>query len=289
MKIAFVGLGAMGYPMAGHLAKNHDVIVWNRTAEVAERHAKEHRTTHVATLADCAAADAIITIVPTSREVDEIVDQVIEKVRPGTLWIDATSGDPVASRATAARLAARQVAFVDAPVTGGTPGAIAGTLTVMIGGTKENFARARAICESYGKKIAHVGEVGAGHAIKAVNNAMMAANMLAAAEGLLSLKRFGFDMATALEVLNAGSGRSNVTENLLPKRIIDGEWPLTFKLSLLDKDVRIAASVAHSQHLATPMLALTSQLYTAALKELGMGADYIEVAKFVAGLNGERW
>lgn len=289
MKIAFVGLGAMGYPMAGHLKKHHDVTVWNRTGEVAERHAKEFGTTRAASLADCAGADAVITIVPTSREVDEIVDPLIGSLRPGTLWIDATSGDPVASRATAARLKAKQIAFVDAPVTGGTPGAIAGTLTVMIGGSREDAERARGICESFGKKIVHVGGVGAGHAIKAVNNAMMAANMLVAAEGLLSLKKFGFDMATALEVLNAGSGRSNVTENLLPKRIVDGEWPLTFKLSLLDKDIRIAASVAHTQHLAVPMLALTSQLYTAALRELGKEADYIEVAKFVAGLNAEIW
>lgn len=289
MKIAFIGLGAMGYPMAGHLKKNHDVIVWNRTGEVAERHAKEFGTARAASLAECAGADAVITIVPTSREVDEIVDQLIDGLRPGTLWIDATSGDPVASRATAERLKAKGVAFVDAPVTGGTPGAIAGTLTVMIGGTAEDFERARTICQSYGKTIAHVGAVGAGHAIKAVNNAMMAANMLVAAEGLLSLKKFGFDMKTALEVLNAGSGRSNVTENLLPKRVVDGEWPLTFKLSLLDKDIRIAASVAHAQHLAVPMLALTSQLYTAALRELGPGADYIEVAKFVAGLNDEQW
>lgn len=289
MKIAFIGLGAMGYPMAGHLTKDHDVMVWNRTAEVAERHAKEFGTARAASPAECAGADAVITIVPTSREVDQVVDEVIGALRPGTLWIDATSGDPVASRATAERLKARGIAFVDAPVTGGTPGAIAGTLTVMIGGTAEDFERARAICQSYGKTIVHVGGIGAGHAIKAVNNAMMAANMLVAAEGLLSLKKFGFDMKTALEVLNAGSGRSNVTENLLPKRVVDGEWPLTFKLSLLDKDIRIAASVAHSQHLAVPMLALTSQLYTAALRELGPGSDYIEVAKFVAGMNDESW
>jgi 3-hydroxyisobutyrate dehydrogenase len=289
MKIAFIGLGAMGYPMAGHLAKHHDVTVWNRTAEVAERHAKEHGTARAASLDECAAADAIITIVPTSREVDAIADQLIAGLRPGTIWIDATSGDPVASRATAERLRARKVAFVDAPVTGGTPGANAGTLSVMMGGSKEDADRARAICEGFGKKIVHVGAVGAGHAIKVVTNSMMAANMLIAAEGLLSLKKAGFDMKTAFEVVNTSSGRSNVSENLLPSRIVGGEWPLTFKLALLDKDVRIAASVAHSQHLSTPMLALTSQLYTAALLNLGQEADYIEVAKFVAGLNGEQW
>lgn len=289
MKITFIGLGAMGYPMAGHLAKHHDVTVWNRTAEVADRHVREHKTRRAPSLADCAAADCIITIVPTSREVDEIVAALIDGVRPGTLWIDATSGDPVASRATAERLRARGIAFVDAPVTGGTPGANAGTLSVMMGGSNEDTDRARTVCEAFGKKIVHVGEVGAGHAIKVVTNSMMAANMLIAAEGLLSLKKAGFDLRTAFEVLNTSSGRSNVSENLLPSRIVGGEWPLTFKLALLDKDVRIAASVAHNQHLATPMLALTSQLYTAALHELGQEADYIEVAKWVAGLNGETW
>ena len=105
----------------------------------------------------------------------------------------------------------------------------------------------------------------------------------------VSLKKAGFDMTTAFEVVNTSSGRSNVSENLLPSRIVGGEWPLVFKLALLDKDVRIAASVAHSQHLSTPMLALTSQLYTAALHQLGKDADYIEITKFIAGLNGESW
>ena len=273
MKIAFIGLGAMGYPMAGHLARHHEVTVWNRTGETAERHAAEHKTRRAASLGECAAADCIITILPTSREVDQIVDALIADVRPGALWIDATSGDPVASRVTAERLRARNIAFVDAPVTGGTPGAKAGTLSVMMGGSKEDAERARAVCEGFGKKIVHVGPVGAGHAIKVVTNSMMAANMLIAAEGLLSLKKAGFDMTTAFEVVNTSSGRSNVSENLLPSRIVGGEWPLVFKLALLDKDVRIAASVAHSQHLSTPMLALTSQLYTAALHQLGKDAD----------------
>lgn len=290
MKISFIGLGAMGYPMAGHLAaKGHQVTVWNRTGSIAARHASEHGTRQAATLEECADAECIVTILPTSREVDQIVDRLEATLRPGALWVDCTSGDPMSSRATAARLAARGVAFVDAPVTGGTPGAEAGTLTVMIGGSPADFERAREACSPFAGKIVHVGEVGNGHAIKAVNNTMLAANMWVAAEGLLSLRRLGFDMKTALEVINAGSGRSNATENLLPKRIVGGEWPLTFKLALLDKDVRIAASLTHGQHLAAPLTALTSQLYTAALQELGPQADYIEVAKFVAGMNGEEW
>ena len=290
MKIAFLGLGAMGYPMAANLSRNHEVTVWNRTSEVARRHAGEHGTTFADSLDQCATADVVISIVPTSAEVAELARIVTDAgLRSGVLWMDMTSGDPQTSRATAAGLEEKGVRFVDAPVTGGTPGAEAGTLTIMIGGSAEDFERAREICASMGTRIVHVGAIGAGHAVKAVNNAMLAANLWAAAEGLLSLQALGLDLEKALEVINSGSGRSNASENLLPSRIIGGEWPLTFKLALLDKDVRIAASMAHSQHLATPLIGLTSTLFTAALKELGAGADYMEVAKFVTSLNGERW
>ncbi len=289
MKIAFIGLGAMGYPMAGHLAKNYEVLVWNRTASVAAKHAVKYQCEVASSLEECASAEVIITILPTSAEVDEVVSRLTPHLHEGKLWIDATSGDPEVSRRTGARLRAQGVTFVDAPVTGGTPGAEAGTLMVMMGGSDEDFERARAVCESFAKKIVHVGPLGAGHAIKAVTNAMMAANMWVAAEGLLSLQRMGFDMGVALETVNASSGRSNVSENLLPKRLLHGEWPVTFKLALLDKDARIAASIAHSQHLATPMLALTSQLYTAASRGLGDSADYMEVVKFVASMNGDEF
>lgn len=290
MKIAFLGLGAMGYPMAANLSRKHEVIVWNRTAEVARRHAGEHGTVFAESLAQCAVADVVISIVPTSAEVAELADMVTAAgLRRGAFWIDMTSGDPQTSRTIASALEAKGIRFVDAPVTGGTPGAEAGTLTIMIGGTVEDFEGAREICASMGTRIVHVGTIGAGHAVKAVNNALLAANMWTAAEGLLSLQALGLDLEKALEVINSGSGRSNASENLLPSRIIGGEWPLTFKLALLDKDVRIAASIAHSQHLATPMIGLTSTLFTAALKELGMGADYMEVAKFASSLNGARW
>ncbi|HEV2721703.1 MAG TPA: NAD(P)-binding domain-containing protein, partial [Thermoanaerobaculia bacterium] len=110
MKIGFIGLGAMGFPMARHLSKEHQVIVWNRTREKAERHAREHGSALAADVADAARADVVITMLPTSREVDEIVDQILPHLREGTLWIDATSGDPNVSRDTAKRLATKGVA-----------------------------------------------------------------------------------------------------------------------------------------------------------------------------------
>ena len=289
MRIAFIGLGAMGYPMARHLAKENDVLVWNRTRGKAERHAREHGTTLASQLSDCANAEAIITILPTSEEVDEIVDQLLPHVKAGTLWIDATSGDPNASRLTAARLAEKGVDFVDAPVTGAVVGAENATLTIMMGGSEANVARATEILRVNGKKLIRVGDVGAGHAIKVLTNSIMGATVWITSECLLLAKQLGIDIATALEVTNAGSGRSNASENLLPTRLRDHQWPLVFKLAHHDKDIRIAASLAHQQHASTPMLALTQQLFSGALHQLGENADYIEVAKIVARMNGTEW
>ena len=289
MRIGFIGLGAMGYPMARHLSKEHDVVVWNRTREKAERHASEHGTTLAKDIADVATAEVLITMLPTSREVDEIVDQLEEHVQRGTLWIDATSGDPNVSRETAGRLAARGVEFVDAPVTGAIVGAENATLTIMIGGSAQGFERAREVLRLNGKTIIHVGPVGAGHAIKVLTNTIMGATVWITSECLLVAKQFGIDMKTALEVTNAGSGRSNASENLLPMRLRDGKWPLVFKLLHHDKDIRIAASLSHQQHASTPMLALTQQLFSGALHQLGEGADYIEVARIVARMNGTNW
>ena len=289
MKIAFIGLGAMGFPMARHLAAEQEVLVWNRTAEKAQRHAREHGTRVLRDLSECASADVIITMLPTSTEVDEIVDRLLPHLRPGTLWIDATSGDPNVSRETAKNLAAKGVDFVDAPVTGAVVGAENATLTIMIGGSEKAFERAREILKLNGKTIIHVGDVGAGHAIKVLTNSIMGATVWMTAECMLLAKKLGIDIKTALAVTNAGSGRSNASENLLPMRLIEGKWPLVFKLAHHDKDIRIAASLSHQQHASTPMLALTSQLFTAALYELGENADYIEVAKIVAKMNGTEW
>jgi 3-hydroxyisobutyrate dehydrogenase len=289
VKIGFIGLGAMGFPMARHLAKEHEVIVWNRTREKAERHSREYGTKLAKDLADTAAADVIITMLPTSSEVDEIVDKLLPHVRRGTLWIDATSGDPNVSRETAKRLAAKGVDFVDAPVTGAIVGAENATLTIMIGGSKDAFERAKDVLRLNGKTIIHAGDIGAGHAIKVLTNSIMGATVWITSECMLLAKKLGIDIKTALAVTNAGSGRSNASENLLPMRLADGKWPLVFKLAHHDKDIRIAASLAHQQHASTPLLALTSQLYTASLNELGDKADYIEVAKIVAKMNNFEW
>ena len=289
MKIGFIGLGAMGFPMARNLAAQHDVTVWNRTRSVAEKHAAAHGTRQARELGELSGCDVVVTILPTSREVDEVAEVLAPNLSSGSLWIDATSGDPGSSRETAHRLAETSIDFVDAPVSGGIPGAEGGTLTFMVGGSGAQFERARPLLESMGSKIIHTGPVGSGHAIKAISNTMMAANVWVASEALVALRKLGFDMKVALSVINGSSGRSNASENLLPMRVVDGQWPLAFKLALLDKDVRIATDITHDLHVSAPLLTLVNQLYTAARKRLGEDADYIEVAKFVAELSGERF
>lgn len=285
--IAFLGLGAIGRPMARRLAERFPgVIVWNRTAERAESLARESTATAAPTLADVArGADVVITCFPTSRDVVSVLDAGLEAaLRPGTVLVDCTSGDPATSRRIAERLSARGVAFLDAPVSGGTSGAEAGTLTVMCGGDPAILDRVRPALEAFGAKIVHCGAVGAGHALKSVNNALLAVHVLSTAEGLAALVRAGVRADVALDVINASSGRSNASMNLFPERVLTRAFPRTFRLALLDKDAGIAAGVAREHRVPAPLLQLAADLMTAARNALGEDADHVEAVKLV-----ERW
>jgi 3-hydroxyisobutyrate dehydrogenase len=279
-KVGFIGLGAIGRPMAVHVAKAFDTMVWNRTAERARSFAEEN---------ECAAADSprelvgwadvVITCLPTSAEVNEVVDRTEAEWRDGQLLVDATSGDPAEARAVAELLAQKGVGFVDAPVSGGTDGAAAGKLTVMFGGDPELVRRAEKFVSPFAGKIVHVGPIGAGHAVKAINNALLAVNIQAAGEGLAALVKLGVKAQAALDVINASSGRSNVSENLIPERVVTRAWPRTFRLALLDKDVGIALKVLKDTEVPHDAIGTTQLAYAAARKELGEEADHVELIK----------
>ncbi len=282
--VAFLGLGAMGYPMACNLQKaGFTTLVWNRTFDKASAHATECGTS-AADLKNAAAAEIIFSCLPTSSEVAEVVEKLLPNLEAGGVWVDCTSGDPAQSRQIAARLAGEGVDFLDAPVSGGTNGAQKGSLTIMVGGSKESFERALPALRALGKKIVHVGPVGAGHALKAVNNTLLAVNLWAAGEGLAALVKQGVDPRLALEVINASSGRSNASENLIPERVVTRAWPNTFKLGLLTKDVGIGMKVLDGADLAAPLLRLTYEVYQIAKREIGSDADHAEALKLI-----ERW
>ena len=285
MVVGFLGLGAIGTPMAAHLAQRWTLTVWNRTAARATEFAARHPARVASTPRDAATgADVIVTCLPTSREVESLLDGtdgLLAGMASGTLFLDCTSGDPASSRRLAARLADRGIAFADAPVSGGTNGAEAGTLTVMVGGDAETFGRAQPILRSFGDRIQHIGPVGTGHAMKAVNNALLAVNILAVGEGLTALLKAGVPARTALEVLNASSGRSFVSETLVPERVLTGLWPRTFRLALLHKDIGIAGDFLDEVGVLGPMVELADRLFSAARAELGEEADYLEAIKLI--------
>jgi 3-hydroxyisobutyrate dehydrogenase len=285
MRVGFLGLGAIGRPMAAHLIKDHSLTVWNRTAERARDFAAEHTAVVASTPREAAAkAEVVITCLPTSREVEMLLEGTngLEKgLTPGALLIDCTSGDPASSRRIADRLAARGVSFADAPVSGGVSGAEAGTLTIMVGADAQTYNRARGVLAAFGKRIEHLGPVGAGHAMKAVNNALLAVNLIALGEGLSGLVKAGVSAGTAVDVLNASSGRSFASESLVPERVLTGRWPQTFRLALLDKDVGIALAFLKDTGLLSPLLDVAGGVLAEARAELGESADHAEVIRWI--------
>jgi len=291
MRVAFIGLGDIGEPMASHLAREpFDLVVWNRTASKANEFAGKHKARVATTPAEAVRdADVVITCLPSSVEVEAVLhgeNGILEALRKGAVLIDCTSGDPPTSRSIAAELGGRGVEFIDAPVSGGVVAAKSGTLTVMWGGEITVFERVRPVIEAFGKKIVHAGPVGAGDALKAVNNALLAVHILSAAEGLAILVKAGVDPKVALEVINASSGRSNSSENLIPQRVLTRAFPRTFRLALLEKDIAIAAVMAEDLHARTPVISLTAERFHEAREKLGEQADHVEAVKIVEEENG---
>lgn len=289
MQPAFLGLGAIGRPMAARVAGAFpNLVVWNRTADRAKSFAADHKVRAAASPADAAKdADVVITCLPLSRDVESLLDGpsgLLASMKQGSTLVDCTSGDPATSRRIAARLAEKGIDYVDAPVSGGVVGAEKGTLTVMVGGETAVFERMQPVFKSFGQKIVHCGDVGAGDALKAVNNAMLAVHILSTAEGLATLKKAGVDPKIALDVINTSSGRSNTSMNLFPERVLSRAFPRTFRLALLEKDIGIAAQVARDNKVPSPVTQLAADLFTLGRGELGEVADHVEMVRLV-----EQW
>jgi len=290
VRVSFLGLGAIGQPMAARLAGPFELTVWNRTRERADEFARSHRA-HVAGSPREAAtgAQAVVTCLPTSADVEALLDGpdgILAGLEAGALLIDCTSGDPGTSLRIAARVQEAGGAFADAPVSGGTNGAASGTLTVMIGSDDVTFSRAREIVRPFAARVEHMGPVGTGHAMKAVNNALLAVNIVATAEGLATLVKAGVPAAKAVDVLNASSGRSFVSEHLVPERVLTGAWPKTFRLALLDKDTGIALSLADELAVEAPVMTVTGDVLAVARRALGPDADYLEAIKVIESQAG---
>ena len=287
LNVAFLGLGAIGRPMAKRIsAAGFPLTVWNRTSVRAAAFALEHKARQAKTPADAVKdADVVITCLSTSADVEQVLDGgVLAALKTGSTLLDLTSGDPATSRRISTKVAEKKVGFVDAPVSGGVKGAEEGTLTVMCGGDAKDLERVHPVIEAFGKKIVHCGPVGAGDAVKAMNQALLAITIWGTGEALVALAKSGVSAKVALEVINASSGRSNASMNLFPERVLTRAFPRTFRLALLDKDARIAAQIARDERVPAPLTQLAADLCSLARTELGEDADHVEAVKVI-----EKW
>lgn len=257
MKIAVIGLGTMGGPMAANLLKaGHTVVVHNRTRvkEVAfERLGASRAATPRAA---AAGVDCLLTCVSDTPDVERVLFDAKEGAAAamgrGAIVIDCSTISPAASRRFAETLAAGGIGFVDAPVSGGSEGAINATLAIMCGATSEDFAKAKPVLEAIGRSVTHVGGPGAGQVAKAVNQVIIAGTYQSVAEGLSLAEKLGVDPRRVVDAIRGGAAASWIIENRAPNMIADA-YPLGFRMRLHRKDLGIALDEARHAGVAMPL------------------------------------
>ncbi|WP_368499125.1 NAD(P)-dependent oxidoreductase [Herbiconiux sp. A18JL235] len=286
--VAFIGLGNMGSPMAERLVTAGYHVIGSDVAEAARERLVAAGGESAESAADAVSrADLVILMLPNSAIVEAVVTGgdsegggVLAVARPGTLFVDMSSSEPLRTRALAETVAAGGARLIDAPVSGGVKGAVAGTLTIMVGGAEADLADAQGVLEVLGKP-ALVGPVGAGHALKAINNLMSAAHLWVTSEAMLTGIAFGLDPNVMLDAINTSSGRSGSTQLKWPNFIVGETYDSGFGLALMLKDMRIATGLAESLGVPHTLSDRAVEHWTTADAELGVGADHTEVARWL--------
>jgi len=263
-RVGFIGLGIMGAPMAANLLKaGFAVTVWNRSPSRTQPLLEAGAKGADSPAAVAAASEVTLSCVTNSGDVEEVAlgpGGVIEGARPGSVYIDCSTIAPATARKVAEALGRREVAMLDAPVSGGDIGARAGTLAIMVGGEAEVFERCLPVFEAMGKTIVHVGPNGAGQVVKLCNQVAGGLNLLAAAEAIGLARRAGVDPEKMLQVVSAGAAGSWMLSNLAP-RAVRGDFAPGFMVDLMQKDLRLVLDEAHETHTPLPGTALVSQLF----------------------------
>jgi len=289
-RIGFVGLGNIGFPMCRRLLESgYEVLAYDANPEAVSR-LEDTPAEPADSLKALAAADVVLLSLPGSDVVEEVVlgeGGLAEGLSSGKVLIDTSSSRPSSTRDLAKKLAESEVEMLDAPVSGGVLRAEEGKLAVMVGGREEVFERWREVLESFGEKIFHVGDHGAGHLVKSLNNLLSATTLASAAEAVILAEKAGVAPEALLEVINAGNGRSYSTEVKFPKFILDRSFDDGFALGLMVKDLKIALeSAAEMGH---PMFSGSSisQLWQAASAR-GYGLEgHTSIYAFLETLSGE--
>jgi 3-hydroxyisobutyrate dehydrogenase len=285
-KVAFLGLGVMGFPMAGWLAKKgHDVTVYNRTASKSDKWCAQHAGKAAATPAEAAAGAEIVFSClgddPDLREVALGADGVIAAMRSGAIFCDHTTASAHVAREIAAAGAKRGVHCLDAPVSGGQAGAENGKLTVMVGGEAAPFATAEPVIRSFAQAVRLLGPAGSGQLTKMVNQIAIAGVVQGLAEALNFARKAGLDVATVVDTISKGAAQSWQMENRW-KTMNDGKFDFGFAVEWMRKDLRICLQEARNNGAELPVAALVDQFYA---DVVGMGGKRWDTSSLIARLN----
>lgn len=289
MRTGFVGLGTMGGAMAANAARaGFEVSAWNRTAGRAAELADVGVTLRESPAAVAAASEIVITVVSDTPDVEAVLfgpAGVAEGASAGSLVVDMSTISPSAARTFAERLAERGVAMLDGPVSGGSEGAKKGTLSIFVGGDATDLERARPVLQTLGTTITHVGPIGAGQAVKAVNQVILAGTYLGVAEGIVLAMKSGLDVEQTVAALSGGAAQSWVLTNR-SGRMLENDYPLGFKVALHRKDLGIALAMARELGASLPIAALCEAIEAGLIGQGHADDDMSAVARSIRALSG---
>jgi len=287
VEIAFIGLGNMGEPMAARIVgAGYRVRGFDNSAETRERVAGATGVVAAGSLEEAVSgADAVVLMLPTGKVVRAVAEQMRGSLRQGTVIVDMSSSEPIGTRKLGEELIAEGFEFVDAPVSGGVKRAVEGTLAIMVGGDDRSIDRIEPLLEAMGRSIIRTGALGSGHAMKALNNYVSGAGLIAALEALEVGRAFGLDPNVIVDVFNASTGRNNSTEVKLKQFVISETYGSGFFLGLMAKDIRTAHALAEDLGVKVPLAGCCADLWDEAVRNLGPNADHTEVYRALAGLS----
>jgi 3-hydroxyisobutyrate dehydrogenase len=290
-KIGFIGIGAMGTPMAANLVKaGHKLMIYDANPEHSGALAATHEVEVAQSLPELGlACGTVITMLPDGKIVREVLcgrddnfgDCVAAAMDAGGLVIDMSSSSPLDTRALGPILEARGIRLIDAPVSNGVRGAIAGTLAIMVGGDRTIFEQCLPLFQLLGNQVFHAGPLGAGHAIKALNNYVNAAGLAATCEAVIAGQRFGLDPAVMVDILNASSGMNNTTKNKVKQFMLSGTFNAGFTTGLMAKDVRTALEIAQAMGGPTRLAEYCAAMWNDAERRSGPASDHTEMYRFL--------
>jgi 3-hydroxyisobutyrate dehydrogenase len=274
--IGFIGIGNMGAPMAQNLLKaEYPLVVYARKEKVMEDMAKLGAEKAYSPREVASRSSVVITMLPASPDVESVVlgpDGITEGAKPGSVLIDMSSSYPASTRMIWEKLSAKGISMLDAPVSGGTKGAREKTLAIMVGGAEKDYNDCHPIFEAMGKNIYYVGDIGAGHTVKALNNLLIAGTLVMTSEALIVATKLGLSPEKVVDIINNSSGRSWSSQFKFPNYILNNAFNSGFSIRLLNKDVDMAVRLGREMNFPMYTGVMVQQIYNQAIGQ-GMGED----------------